>query len=68
MAKKYLDLIKIAYPYSNRAYVVAVNDKVLEEGGSQANPDVNIESGLEDQTVTILKAAGLFTAANRKVK
>ncbi len=68
MAKKYLDLIAISYPLSNRAYVVAVNNKVLEDGGGVANNDVDIDNGLEPETVVILEAAGLFNKANRRIK
>jgi len=68
MAKKYLDLIKIGYPLTNKKYVISVNNKVLEAGGSQANPDVNIDGGLENETVTILQAAGVFNKLNRSIK
>ena len=68
MAKKYLDKLKYAYPLSNRAYVVAVNDKVLEDGGNPPNPTVNIKTGLEPETVVIIQAAGLFNDKNRSIK
>ncbi len=67
MKKKYTDLIKIGYPMSNRAYVVAVNNHVLEDEGQIANNQVGIE-GLEPDTVVILKAAGLQNRANKDIR
>ena len=68
MRKKYLDVIKVSYPMSNRAYVVSVNNKVLNSEGLPSNNDVNINSGLEPETVVILETAGLFTQANKRIK
>ncbi len=68
MRKKYRDLIAISYPMSNRAYVVAVNNEVLNNEGLPSNNDVDISSGLEPQTIVILEAAGLFNNANRVIK
>ena len=67
MVKRYKDLIKIGYPMSNRAYVVAVNNHVLEDEGQVANNDVDINS-LEPETENILVAAGLFNKANKDIK
>ena len=68
MVKRYKDLIKIGYPMSNRAYVVAVNNHVLEDEGQVANDDVDINTGLEPETQNILVAAGLFNKANKDIK
>jgi len=68
MAKKYLELIKIGYPLSNRAYVVAVNNEVLNSEGLPSNNDVDIDTGLQPETLVILEAAGLFNAANKGIK
>ena len=68
MGKKYRDLIKISYPMSNLAYVISVNNKVLEDGGNPPNNNVNTETGLEPETVVILEKAGLFNGANRDIK
>ena len=68
MAKKYLDKLKYSYPLSNRAYVIAVNDEVLDGEGLPANPTVNIETGLEPLTIVIIQEAGLFNKANRTIK
>ena len=68
MKKKYLDLIKIGYPLSNRAYVVAVNNHVLEDGGQATNNDVDINGGLEPTTVEILEKAGLLNRANKDIR
>ena len=67
MVKRYKDLIKIGYPMSNRAYVVAVNNHVLEDEGQVANNDVDINS-LEPETENILVAAGLFNKANKDIR
>ena len=68
MKKRYLDLIAISYPMSNRAYVIAVNNKVLEDEGQTANNQVDINTGLEPETENILRAAGLFNWANRRIR
>ena len=68
MKKKYTDLIKLGYSMSNQAYVVAVNNHVLEDEGQVARNDVDINSGLEPETETILVAAGLFNKANKDIK
>jgi len=68
MRKKYLDVIKVSYPMSNRAYVVSVNNKVLEDGGGVANNDVDINSGLEPESIVILETAGLFNQGNKRIK
>ncbi len=68
MRKKYLDLIAISYPLSNKNYVVAVNNKVLEDGGQVANNDVDINGGLEPTTVEILEKAGLLNRANKDIR
>jgi len=65
MAEKYLDLIRIAYPMSNKAYVITVNNEVLN---SKPNDDVNIETGLEPRTIVMLEAAGLFNKANKEIR
>jgi len=56
--------IKLGYPLSNRSYIVAVNDAMLEE----PNPNVNINTGLDPKTINVLNAAGLFTKANKDMK
>ena len=66
--KKYLDLIRYAYPISNVAYVIAVNNEVLDSEGLPPNPNVDIESGLEPTTKVILEQAGLFNLANKRVR
>ncbi len=68
MAKKYQKLIKIGYPMSNRAYVIAVNNYVLEDEGQPHNNNVDIDSGLEPKTETILIAAGLQNRANKGIR
>ena len=68
MAKKYLELIKIGYPLSNRAYVVAVNNEVLNSEGLPSNNNVDIDTGLQPETLVILEAAGLFNKANKGIK
>ncbi len=66
MGKKYLDLIRISYPMSNLAYVVSVNNKVLEDGGQPPNNSVEL-ANLEPETIVVLEKAGLFNAANRNI-
>ena len=68
MKKKYLDLVKIGYPLSNRAYAIAVNNKVLEDEGQTANNQVDINTGLEPTTIEILVAAGLQNKYNRSIR
>ena len=68
MIKRYQELLAIGYPMSNRAYVIAVNNKVLEDGGQPANNDVNISTGLEPETLVILEAATLFNRANKEIR
>lgn len=65
---KYNDLLKIGYPLVNPAYVVAVNNKVLEDQGEVVNNQVDINGGLEADTVIILKEAGLMNKANKVIK
>jgi len=68
MAKKYIRLIQIGYPLTNRNYVVSVNNKVLEDGGQAANNQVDINTGLEPETIEILVAAGLQNKYNRSIR
>ncbi len=68
MKKKYKDLIDIGYPLSNVAYVIAVNNHVLENEGLAANNHVNVDTGLEPETLVILEAAGLFNKANKGIR
>ncbi len=68
MRKKYLDVIKVSYPMSNREYVVAVNNEVLNSEGLPSNNNVDINSGLEPESIVILETAGLFNKLNRTIR
>ena len=64
--KRYKDLIKIGYPMSNLSYVIALNDRVLEDKG-EAPTHISEHSLLEPETIEIMSIAGIFNKKNKEI-